>query len=57
LLGSGWPFANEGKRIAAIFDILQTRGLVGAESHAQARLLLARVVQMLARMSGTLRDA
>jgi hypothetical protein len=42
---------------AAIFDILQTRELVGAESHAQGRLLLVRIVQMLTRMSGTPRDA
>jgi four helix bundle protein len=42
---------------AAIFDILQTRGLVSAESHAQGRFLLVRIVQMLTRMSGTPRDA
>ena len=41
---------------AAIFDIMQPRGLVGAESYAQARLL-ERVVPILTRMSGTTRDA
>jgi hypothetical protein len=44
-------------RSAAIFDLLQSRGLIGAQSHAQARLRLVRVVQMLTRMSGTPRDA
>ena len=41
---------------AAIFDILQARGLVSAQSHAQGRILLVRIVQMLTPMSGAPRD-
>ena len=41
---------------AAVFDVLRGRGLVLPESHAEGRLLLIRIVQMLTRLSGAPRE-
>jgi four helix bundle protein len=42
---------------AAVFDILRGRGLVSPDSHAEGRVLLVRIVQMLTRMSGAPRES
>jgi four helix bundle protein len=41
---------------AAVLDILLARGLIGNDAHAEARLLLVRIVQMLSRMCGPPRN-
>jgi four helix bundle protein len=41
---------------AAILDMLRARGLLTDEGHAEARLLLVRIVQMLSRMCGAPRN-